>query len=210
MVKKVSEQSEWVPRTKLGKLVKEGKVGSIKDIMEYNMPIREYQIVDLLLPNLESKVIFSGVVQRQTDAGEVNSFKIVTVAGNGAGFIGIGSGKARQLNDARQKSLVDAKLNITYIKRGCGSWECRDGSPHSVPYKMTGKSGSVAVTILPAPRGTGLVASEAVRQVLGLAGVSDAWVHSFGETRNAVNVAYSTLEALRQGLKFKSPADWGR
>ncbi len=202
--------AEWVPRTKLGRLVQEGKVGSLKDVLEYNMPIREPQIVDALLPNIESKVVFSGVVQRQTDAGESNSFKIVTVVGNRAGFVGIGAGKARQLNDARAKSLTDAKMNITYIKRGCGSWECRCGTFHSVPYKMLGKTGSVAVEILPAPRGTSLVAAEVVRVVLGLAGVSDAWAQSYGETRNPINVAYATLGAMRQGLKFKAPADWSR
>ncbi|MCL5788487.1 MAG: 30S ribosomal protein S5 [Candidatus Marsarchaeota archaeon] len=206
----MSEQVEWIPRTKLGKLVKDGKVASIKDILEFNMPIREYQIVDALLPNLESRIIFSGVVQRQTDAGEVNSFKIVTAVGNRAGFVGIGAGKARQLNEAREKSMVDAKTNLTYLRRGCGSWECRCGTQHSVPYKMRGKSGSVSVNILPAPRGTGIVASEIVREVLGLAGVSDAWVSTEGETRNMVNVAYATVAALRRGLKFKSPADWGR
>ncbi|MEM3671479.1 MAG: 30S ribosomal protein S5 [Thermoprotei archaeon] len=206
----MSEQSEWIPKTKLGKLVKEGKVASIKDVLEFNMPIREHQIVDVLLPGLESRIIFSGVVQRQTDAGEVNSFKIVTAVGNRAGVVGIGAGKARQLNDARDKSLVAAKSGITYLKRGCGSWECRCGTQHSVPYKMSGKEGSVSVHILPAPRGTGIVASEIVREVLALAGVSDAWVSTQGETRNIVNVAYATVQALRGGLKFRSPLDWTR
>ncbi|MEM0121318.1 MAG: 30S ribosomal protein S5, partial [Thermoprotei archaeon] len=153
----MSVQNEWVPKTKLGKLVKEGKVSSIKDVMEYDMPIREYQIVDLLLPNLESKIIYSGVVQRQTDAGEVNSFKIVTIIGNKAGFVGIGSGKSRQLNEAQEKALVDAKLHITYVDRGCGAWECRCGTQHSLPYKVYGKTGSVSVLIMPAPKGTGIV-----------------------------------------------------
>lgn len=206
----MSAQSEWVPKTKLGKLVKEGKIASIKDIIEYNMPIREYQIVDLLLPNLESKIIYSGIVQRQTDAGEVNSFKIVTVIGNREGFVGVGSGKSRQLNEAQEKALIDAKLNITYIERGCGSWECRCGTSHSVPYRVYGKSGSVSVVLIPAPKGTGLVASDIARQVLAFAGISDVWVQSFGETRNRINMAYATFNALRNGLKFKRPSDWSR
>ncbi|HLH45370.1 MAG TPA: 30S ribosomal protein S5 [bacterium] len=206
----MSVQNEWVPKTKLGKLVKEGKVSSIKDVIEYNMPIREHQIVDLLLPNLESKIIYSGVVQRQTDAGEVNSFKIVTVIGNKDGFVGIGSGKSRQLNEAQEKALIDAKLNITYVERGCGAWECRCGTQHSVPYKVYGKAGSVGVLLMPAPKGTGIVASEIAQQVLALAGVLDVWVQSFGETRNHVNTAYATLNALRRGLRFKKPVDWSR
>jgi small subunit ribosomal protein S5 len=206
----VAVQSEWIPKTKLGKLVKDGKVSSIKDIMEYNMPIREYQIIDVLLPNLETKIIHSGVVQRQTDAGEVNSFKIVTVVGNKTGFVGIGSGKSRQLNEAQEKALIDAKLHITYVERGCGAWECRCGTPHSVPYKMYGKAGSVGVLLMPAPKGTGIVASEIARQVLTLAGILDVWVQSFGETRNRINTAYATLNALRLGLRFKKPVDWSR
>lgn len=206
----MSVQAEWEPKTKLGKLVKEGKVASLKDIIENNMPIREYQIIDMLLPNLESKIIYSGIVQRQTDAGEVNSFKIVTVIGNRAGFVGVGTGKSRQLNEAQDKALVDAKLNITYVERGCGSWECRCGTQHSVPYRIFGKSGSVEVALIPAPKGTGLVASEIARQVLELSGISDVWVQSFGETRNRVNTAYATFNALRYGLKFKRPADWSR
>ncbi|PSN86819.1 30S ribosomal protein S5 [Candidatus Marsarchaeota G2 archaeon ECH_B_SAG-F08] len=204
------DTQEWIPRTKLGKLVKEGKVASIKDILEYNMPIREYQIVDLLIPSLESKIIYSDIVQRQTDAGEVNSYRVVTIVGNRSGFVGVGTGKARQLNDARQKSLIDAKLNITYVKRGCGSWECRCGTQHSLPNMVRGKSGSVELIVLPAPRGTGVVASDIVREVFSFAGISDAWVKSFGETRNRVNMAYAALDSLRKALKFKSPIDWNR
>ncbi|MEM0121319.1 MAG: 30S ribosomal protein S5, partial [Thermoprotei archaeon] len=51
---------------------------------------------------------------------------------------------------------------------------------------------------------------ETARQVLTLAGVLDAWVQSFGETRNHVNTAYATFDALRRGLKFKKPVDWSR
>jgi len=201
---------EWVPKTKLGKLVKEGRVTSIKEIFEYNTPIREHQIVDLLVPDFKTKIINSEIVQRQTDAGEVNSYRVVTIIGNSNGFVGVGTGKARQLNSAQQKSLVDAKLSLVYVRRGCGSWECRCGTEHSLPNAVRGSKGSVELLVLPAPKGTGVVASEVVREVFDFAGVKDVWTQSFGETRNRVNMAYAALDALRQVLKFKSPSDWSR
>jgi len=199
---------EWIPKTLVGRLVKEGRITSINQIFEMNLPIREVEIVDALLPNLEQKVIKINIVQRQTDAGEVSQFQAVVAVGNHDGYVGVGVGKAKQVRQAIEKAIVDAKLNIVPVRRGCGSWECLCGEPHSVPFKVYGKSGSVKILLLPAPKGVGLVAGEAAKVVLRLAGIKDVWTRTKGETRTAINFVKATYDALRKTYAIKTPDQW--
>lgn len=199
---------EWTPKTLVGRLVKEGRITSINQIFEMNLPIREVEIVDALLPNLEQKVIKINIVQRQTDAGEVSQFQAVVAVGNYDGYIGVGVGKAKQVRQAIEKAIVDAKLNVVPVRRGCGSWECLCGEPHSVPFKVYGKSGSVKVVLLPAPKGVGLVAGESAKVVLRLAGIRDVWTRTKGETRTAINFVKATYDALRKTYAIKTPDQW--
>jgi small subunit ribosomal protein S5 len=201
---------EWTPRTKTGKLVKEGKITSINQIFENSLPIKEVEIVDLLLPNLKSEIIAVNLVQRQTDAGETSRFKVMVAVGNGNGYIGIGVGKSKQIHFAIEKATIDAKLNIIPVRRGCGSWECICKTPHSIPFKVVGKAGSIRTTLLPAPKGTGLVASEVVKTLLNLAGIEDVYSYARGETRTTMNFALSTFEALKKTYSLKLPKDWVR
>lgn len=205
---KVLNMEEWTPKTLVGRLVREGKITSINQIFEMNLPIREVEIIDALLPNLEQKVIEINIVQRQTDAGEVSQFQAVVAVGNYDGCIGVGVGKAKQVRQAIEKAIVDAKLNIVPVRRGCGSWECLCGEPHSVPFKVYGKSGSVRTVLLPAPKGVGLVAGEAAKVVLRLAGIKDVWTRTKGETRTAINFIKATYDALRKTYAIKTPNQW--
>jgi len=205
-----AELESWVPRTRTGRLVKEGKITSLKEIFERNLPLLEPEIIDYLMPDLKNEIIDISIVQKQTDAGRRSRFRVVMVVGNFDGFVGIGSGKARQLRFAIQKALVNAKLNITPVRRGCGSWECMCGEPHSVPFTVRGKSGSVVVTLKPAPKGTGLVAGEAAKTVLRFAGIRDVWSTTLGETRTTYNFAKATYNALKATYYFVTPKDWGR
>jgi small subunit ribosomal protein S5 len=134
----------------------------------------------------------------------------VVAVGNEAGYVGLGFAKAKQMREAIDKAVVEAKLNIIPARLGCGSWECRCGRPHSVPIKAWGKAGSVEMILMPAPRGTGLVAGDTAKIVLRLAGVKDVWTLTKGETRTKENMAKATLEALRNTLAFKSVKDWAR
>lgn len=200
----------WVPRTRLGMLVREGKIVSIKEIFDNNWIIQEPEIVDYLLPGLKHEVISVNIVQKQTDAGEISRFRVVVVVGNFDGYVGIGLGKARQLRQAIDKALRDAKLNIVPVRRGCGSWECSCREPHSIPFEVSGKSGSVRMLLKPAPKGTGLVAGDVAKIVLRYAGIKDVWTWSKGETRTSINFALATYDALRKTYKFMSPTDWRR
>lgn len=201
---------EWKPRTNVGKMVKEGKITSIKELFEKNLQITEPEIVDVLLPRLKYEVVDIKVVQKQTDAGEISRYKVIVVMGNQDGYVGIGSGKAKQLRIAIQKAITNAKMNIIPVRRGCGSWECTCGEPHSLPFKVMGKAGSVRVLLLPAPKGTGLVVGNVLKTLLSLAGYRDVWSFTKGETRTTENLLKAGYEALYSTYKFVTPADWSR
>ncbi len=200
----------WVPRTRVGRLVKEGKITSLGELFSKNMPLIEPEIVDYLLPELVYERLDATIVQKMTDAGRITRFRVVVIVGNRGGFVGIGFGKARQYNIALQKALRTAKLNIVPVRRGCGSWECICNEPHSIPFTVVGKAGSVRITVKPAPKGTGLVAGEVAKKVLSLAGVSDAWTNTIGETKTTYNFAAATLDALRKTYSIVTPVDWSR
>jgi small subunit ribosomal protein S5 len=192
------EEPEWIPRTKLGKLVTEGKITSLDEIFQLGLKIREAEIVRKLLPDLRTDVVHVGIVQKQTDAGELTRFGAVVAVGNGDGWFGVGKGKAAQMREAIDKATNDALLNIIPVKLGCGSWECRCGTRHSVPYRIRGKAGSVTVEIIPGPRSLGLVAGPALKNLLSLAGLKDAWVRTFGSTNTMASLANATYDAFRK------------
>lgn len=192
-----------MPKTLAGKLVKEGKITSLGRLFELNLPIREVEIVDALLPGLKHEILSVNLVQRQTDAGEVSQFQVAAVVGNEDGYVGVGMGKSKQIRLAIEKAIRKAKLNIVPVRRGCGSWECLCGEEHSVPFRVCGKAGSVEMLLLPAPKGVGLVASDSAKVVLRLAGIRDVWTRSRGETRTSHNVAKAAVEALKQTYKLR-------
>ena len=198
---------EWKPKTRLGKLVLEGKITSMSQALKSGLPLREVEIVDMLLPDLEDEVIDVNMVQRMTDSGRRTKFRVVVVVGNKNGYVGIGQAKDKEVGMAIRKAVEKAKLNIIEINRGCGSWECGCGLPHSLPFKVTGKCGSVRVTLKPAPRGVGLAVGDVAKVVLRLAGVQDVWGTSKGETRTTINYAKAVYDALRNTTIFKVPEE---
>jgi small subunit ribosomal protein S5 len=199
----VVDLSVWEPRTELGRLVKEGKIRTIDEIFANNYIIKEPEIVDILLPGLKQELLAVNLVQRQTHAGERNQFRAVVAVGNEDGYVGVGVGKAKQVRQAIEKAVREAKLNIIPVKRGCGSWKCSCDEPHSVPFVVRGKAGSVEVTLIPAPKGVGLVAGDVAKVVLRLAGIKDAWTQTRGETRTTLNFAMAVYNALRNTYYFK-------
>ena len=206
--KRSEHLEQWVPRTRLGKMIQEGKISSIEEVFQAGLQVRESQIVDALIPDLQEEVININLVQKQTDAGEKSRFKAVVAVGNRDGYIGLGSGKASQVRNAIEKAATDARLKIVPVRRGCGSWECGCGRLHSVPFQIEGKTGGVRVVFVPGPRGLGLVASEVSKVILGLAGVKDCWTRSYGSTRTIPSFAYAVFDALKQTYGLITPADW--
>jgi small subunit ribosomal protein S5 len=189
-------------------MILEGRISSMEEIFMEGLKIRESEIVDILLPDLREEVININLVQKQTDAGEKSRFKAIVAVGNRDGYVGLGSGKAKQVRSAIEKAAVDARLNVTLIRRGCGSWECGCGRPHTLPFKVQAKCGGVTIVLVPGPRGLGVVANEVGKIILGLAGVKDCWTKSYGSTRTIPSYAFAVFDALRETYNLVTPKDW--
>lgn len=201
--RKRAERAKWVPKTALGKKALAGEITTMEQVFEKNLAILEPEISDILLPNLTDEVLDIRMVQRSTDSGRKSSFAIVVAVGNKNGYIGIGTGKGLEVRPTIEKAIRDAKKNIIYVKRGCGSWECGCGTNHSIPYKVSGKRSSTYVELLPAPKGTGVRAGDISTKVLELAGIKDVWSRTEGDTRTIFNAAFATLEALMNTNKMR-------
>ncbi len=199
------EEEEWIPQTRLGKLVQEGQITSMDEAIDSGLPLRESRIVDILLPNLEDEVLDINMVQRMTDSGRRVKFRATVIVGNGDGFVGLGQAKDNQVGPAIRKAIEDAKINLVRVKRGCGSWECACGLDHTVPSEVMGKAGSVIVVLMPAPRGLGLAAGGTARKVLEKAGIKDVWTRTEGTTRTTLNFAKATFNALQATGTVKHP-----
>src|SRR6056297_366583 len=201
----MSANNGWEPRTRLGKQVVEGEIDSMQEALNSGLPLKESEVVDQLVPDLEDEVLDINMVQRMTDSGRRVKFRCVVAVGNRDGLVGYAEGRDDQVGGAIQKAIDVAKLNIINVSRGCGSWECGCGRPHTVALRSTGKAGSVEVELIPAPRGLGLAGGETVRHVLELAGIEDIWTRSSGNTRTTVNFAKATFNALRNTAQARVP-----
>lgn len=193
-------EEEWIPKTKLGELVKEGLI-DLPRIFQNNLAIKEKQIIDILLPSLHEDVITISMVQQMTASGQRSRFKAVVIVGTD-GFLGVGSTKSREVGPAIRKAIDKAKLSVVPIIRGCGSKECGCGGTHSIPFKINGKCGSVRINLIPAPAGVGLACADKVKQVLRLCGIEDIWSKTFGDTRTSENLVKATFEALKNAHKY--------
>ena len=195
--------AEWIPKTALGKKVHAGEITSIDEIFDKNIAILEPEIVDSLM-ELEEKIIEFSKTTRVTRAGRRFSFRASVLVGNKNGFVSLGIAKDMEKWPAVRKATRQAKLNLVRVRRACGSWECTCGLGHSVPFKVTGKVSSVRVTLLPAPKGTGLVVGDNIKDVLRFAGISDVWSNCFGSTSTKLNFVRAAIEALRNTSKMKA------
>jgi len=202
----------WVPKTKLGIEVHSGKIKNIDEILDNNMKILEPEIVDHLL-EIQSDLISIGQskgkfgggkrrawrqTQRKTKEGNVPTFSAMAVVGNENGYVGIGTGKSMETLPARDKSMKKAKLNLIKVKRGCSAFDCSCDEPHTVPFEVTGKSGSVRVTLIPAPQGTGLVVGDQLKKLLKLSGIKDVYSKTFGSKKTTFNFVKACFDALKK------------
>jgi len=89
------------------------------------------------------------------------------------------------------------------VRRGCGSWQCDCGNPHTVPFKIKGKCGSTEITLMPAPKGKGLCMHTECAKVLELAGFKDVWSKTKGQTKTTINLIKACFEALHNLTKTK-------
>ncbi|MEM4359674.1 MAG: 30S ribosomal protein S5 [Candidatus Bilamarchaeaceae archaeon] len=203
-IKPIDKES-WEPKTRLGKMVKNGEITSLEQIVEMGKPILEPEIIDVLMPDLEAETLEVRATQRVTDSGKRTKFRVVVVIGDRKGHVGIGVGKSEELKPAMDYAIRNAKKNMITVKTGCGSWECKCSRPHSIPQRAVGKEGSTVVTLKPAPRGLGLAANDVAKKVLKIAGVQDIWSRTIGGS-NTYNMAMATLKAIDSLNTLKEPA----
>lgn len=194
---------EWNPKTKLGRMVKQGEITTMSDALNSGLPFREPEIADILISELDDEVIDVNMVQRMTDSGRRVKFVITVAVGNNDGYVGLGQAKGKEVGNSIRKAIDNAKLNLIEIRRGCGSWECGCGKPHTVPFAISGKSGSVEITLKPAPHGIGLATGDVAKKILTLAGISDCWAFTRGKTRTTVNYAKAVFNALEQNAEMR-------
>ena len=212
------EKESWKPKTSLGTKVKSGEITSIDYVLDQRIRILEPEIVDALLPNLATDLLMVGQskgkfgggqkrifkqTQKKTQEGNKPKFATFAVVGNEDGYVGIGYGKSKETVPAREKAIRQAKINVIKIRRGCGDWGCGCGDPHTVPFRVRGKVGSVEVNLIPAPKGTGLKVEKECQKILKMAGIKDVWSRTEGQTRSKLNLLLACFEALQSLIQVK-------
>jgi small subunit ribosomal protein S5 len=206
----------WIPKTTVGKKVKAGKITNIDEILETHK-ILESEIVESLL-NLKSDLLAIGQAkgkfgggkrrvwkqtQKKTAEGNTPTFACLAVVGDENGHVGIGIGRAKETVPAREKAMRNAKLSVIKVARSCASFDCSCSNPHTVPFIVEGKCGSIRMKLIPAPQGTGLVIGDEGKKILKLAGIKDVYSQTFGQTRTTANFAKALIEALKKTIKKK-------
>ncbi|MGI9330660.1 MAG: 30S ribosomal protein S5 [Gammaproteobacteria bacterium] len=135
--------------------------------------------------DLLEKLVTVNRVAKVVKGGRQFGFTALTVVGDGAGRVGFGYGKAREVPIAIQKAMQVARKNLREVA-------LRDDTLH---YAMTGRHGATKVYIQPASEGTGIIAGGAMRAVFECAGVRNVLAKSYG-SRNPINVVRATIAAL--------------
>ncbi len=136
--------------------------------------------------NYLEKLINVRRVAKVVKGGRLFGFSALTVVGDGAGRVGIGRGKAREVPAAVQKAMDSARRNMVNVPL----------KGKTVHHAITARHGASKVIMRPASIGTGIIAGGAMRAVFEVAGVQDVLAKCLG-SRNPVNVVRATMKALR-------------
>ena len=162
------------------------------------------EYVDSSRMELLEQVVAINRVIKVVKGGRNARFAALVVVGDSNGHVGIGTGKAQEVPNAIKKAVANAKKNLIKVPlRGT-----------TIPHPIKGKSGSGAVILMPAPKGTGIIAGGPVRSILELAGIKDVRAKSLG-SNNPKNMVDATMDGLTNlvtlgevaRLRGKSPAE---
>ncbi|SRR6056297_32556 len=136
--------------------------------------------------DLLEKLVTVNRVAKVVKGGRQFGFTALTVVGDGAGKVGFGYGKAREVPIAIQKAMQAARKNLK-------SLHLKD---ETLQYEVKGRHGATKVLMQPASEGTGIIAGGAMRAVFECAGVRNVLAKSYG-SRNPINVVRATINALQ-------------
>ena len=190
-------------------MVKSGLIDNIVDIFRFSIPIKEQEIVDKFLSgSLKEEVMEVKSVQKQTQAGQRTRFKAYAIVGDEKNYIGLGWKCHKEVQGAIKGAVTMAKLNIIPVRKGY--WGNKIGATHTIPCKVTGKSGSVKVRLVPAPRGTGLVAPPVTKKLFNFAGIHDIYTKTEGSTRTRGNFVKAAFAAIKAAFEYNAPDFWGK
>jgi small subunit ribosomal protein S5 len=146
----------------------------------------------------EEKVIDIRRTSKTHQGGRRFRFGAIVVIGDRNGRVGLGLGKAKEVPTAVQKATYMARRNLIEIPLS---------EPNTIPHEVVGEHGSSRVLLKPAAAGTGVIAGKVPRAILDLAGINNLLSKELG-SRNQLNVAYATIEGLKQLKTFaKSKQD---
>ena len=136
-------------------------------------------------PELAEKLIAVNRVSKVVKGGRILSFTALTVVGDGAGKVGFGYGKAREVPAAIQKAMEKARRNMITV----------DLNGNTLQHPIKGRHAGSKVYMQPASEGTGIIAGGAMRAVLEVTGVQNVLSKAYGST-NPINIVRATVAAL--------------
>ncbi|MCD6453107.1 MAG: 30S ribosomal protein S5 [Dehalococcoidales bacterium] len=136
---------------------------------------------------LSDKLVNINRVSKVVKGGKRMSFSALMVVGDGNGYVGVGTGKAKEVPLAISKASTNAKRNLIRVPmKGA-----------TIPHQIKVKFGAAVVLLKPAAPGTGIIAGSSIRAVMESAGIKDILTKSLGSS-NRVNMAKATILALKQ------------